>query len=260
MAAYLQAVWRCRYFWLSLVKMDLRTRYRRSVLGIGWSLLQPITMTLLLTGLFSAKFQEEAANYALYLLSGLSCWQYLTAVASQGCQCFFRGEAYIRQYPAPMAIYPLRVALGAMIHLLIALGFVAAIAVVLKGPACLGHLLGMLPGIVLLLALGWAVAALTGIATVYFNDTQHLIEVGLQLLFYATPIMYKADMLRGARVGLFVRYNPLLYILHLVRAPIVEDKVPTLTTFGVASALTLGAAFAASLVLARLERRLIFHL
>ena len=45
MSRYLAAIWKCRYFWLSLVKMDLRTRYRRSALGLGWSLLNPIAMT-----------------------------------------------------------------------------------------------------------------------------------------------------------------------------------------------------------------------
>ena len=49
MGSYLAAVWRCRYFWLSLVKMDLRTRYRRSVLGMGWSLLQPIAIAVILS-------------------------------------------------------------------------------------------------------------------------------------------------------------------------------------------------------------------
>ena len=122
MTGYFRAIWQCRYFWLSLVKMDLRTRYRRSLLGIGWSLLNPIAMTAIFCVVFSQAFGGgDVGRYGAYVLAGLSCWQFLTASCLQGCQCFYRGESYIRQYPAPLAIYPLRIALGCMLHFVLAL-------------------------------------------------------------------------------------------------------------------------------------------
>ena len=69
--AYFRAIWRCRYFWMSLVKMDLRTRYRRSVLGIGWSLLNPIAMTAIFCVVFSKVFGgDDIGGYGAYLLAG----------------------------------------------------------------------------------------------------------------------------------------------------------------------------------------------
>ena len=62
MVGYIGAMWRCRYFWLSLVKIDLRTRYRRSVIGLGWSLLRPISMTIILCAVFRRIFNIPA-NY-----------------------------------------------------------------------------------------------------------------------------------------------------------------------------------------------------
>src|SRR5207249_3522038 len=118
---YFGAIWRCRYFWLSLVKMDLRTRYRRSVLGMGWSLLHPIAMTIILCTVFTRVFNVASEDYAPFVLAGLACWNFITFSTTQGCQCFFQGESYIRQYPSPMAIYPLRTALGGIIHFLLAL-------------------------------------------------------------------------------------------------------------------------------------------
>src|SRR5262249_51411342 len=113
MLGYFQQVWRCRYFWLSLVKMDLRTRYRRSVLGMGWSLLHPIAMTLILSVVFSKILQQDDPwRFAQFLLAGLSCWHYIVSVTTQGCQSLFQSEGYIRQYPAPIVIYPLRTALS----------------------------------------------------------------------------------------------------------------------------------------------------
>ena len=60
--AYLAAIWRCRYFWLSLVKMDPRTRYRGSALGIGWSPLHPIAMTIILCTVFGRLFDTDLTS------------------------------------------------------------------------------------------------------------------------------------------------------------------------------------------------------
>ena len=74
MREYLGAVWRCRYFWLSLVKMDLRTRYRRSILGMGWSLLHPIAMTSILCIVFHSIFQKDIASALIYTNSTAKDW------------------------------------------------------------------------------------------------------------------------------------------------------------------------------------------
>src|SRR5689334_15878660 len=91
MLAYLGAVWKCRYFWLSLVRMDLRARYRRSLLGVGWSLLHPLAMTAILCTAFGALFQADLTWYAPFLLVGLTCWNYLLQVAHTGSYCFLVG-------------------------------------------------------------------------------------------------------------------------------------------------------------------------
>src|SRR5438874_2169218 len=130
MRDYLAAVWRCRYFWLSLVKNDLRTRYRRSVLGMGWSLLHPICMTTILTAVFYKLFNQPVSEYAPFVLAGLATWNYVLTVVQHGCHCFFIGESYIRQYPAPLAIYPLRTALGGTVHFLLALSVVILLSTV----------------------------------------------------------------------------------------------------------------------------------
>ena len=99
MRRYLATIWRCRYFWLSLVKMDLRTRYRRSILGLGWSLLHPIAMTAILCLVFAGLFHADIRDYVPYVLAGFACWNYILSVTLQGCQCFYQGEMYIRQFP-----------------------------------------------------------------------------------------------------------------------------------------------------------------
>jgi ABC-type polysaccharide/polyol phosphate export permease len=259
--AYFGAIWQCRYFWLSLVKMDLRTRYRRSLLGMGWSLLNPVAMTAIFCLVFvKALGGGDIGWFAPYLLASLSCWQYVTGSAQQGCQSFYRGESYIRQYPAPLAIYPLRVALGCMIHFLIALAVVLVLAWAVRGFGNLVAIWTLVPSLVLLFIFGWALALIAGLATVHFHDTQHLLEIALQIMFYATPIMYPSSMLEQRGLGFLVKVNPMLPFLDLIRVPILEGRVPSMHTMGLATIVTTFTAIFASVLLNRLGKRLIFHL
>lgn len=258
--AYLAAVWRCRYFWLSLVQNDLRTRYRRSLLGVGWSLLQPVSMALVVGTVFHAVFNMSFREYGAFLLSGLTFWNYVTFVVTHGCQCFYQGETYIRQFPAPLAIYPLRVVLGAAFHLLVALCLVIVMSWWSYGWGNLSSLPALVPAVLMLMTLGWAAAALCGLANVFFPDAKHLLEIGLQILFYATPIIYKPDLLTSRGLGWLVDYNPLVAVLEIVRAPVIDGRIPSLGTYAVAAGLTTLAAGAAAWMLARWQRTLIYHL
>jgi ABC-type polysaccharide/polyol phosphate export permease len=258
--AYFAAIWRCRHFWMSLVRMDLRTRYRGSMLGLGWSLLQPIAMTVILCTVFRRIFHINVHEYAPFLMAGLACWNYILTVTLQGCNCFFHGESYIRQYPAPLAIYPLRTALGGTIHFLLALLVACSLSWYLNGISNALCLLSLIPSVILLFIFVWSTAVLAGFANVCFQDTQHLAEVGFQILFYVTPIMYKADMLRDNHLGWLVRINPLVPLLELIRAPVVNGHLPALSTFAAAAVVVLTTVAAAGATVMGLQRRLIFRL
>jgi lipopolysaccharide transport system permease protein len=260
MRSYIAAIWRCRYFWLSLVKNDLRTRYRRSVLGMGWSLLHPICMTTILTAVFYKLFDQPIREYAPLVLAGLATWNYVLTVVSHGCHCFFLGESYIRQYPAPLAIYPLRTALGGTVHFLLALSVVVMLSWYCNGFQNVSALVSLVPTIFLLFVFAWSAAVLAGVANVHFQDTQHLTEVGFQMLFYATPIIYRAELLQKNGLGWLVHLNPLVSLLELVRQPILRGEVPTLGTFAAAGTTVVVTLLAASWTLARFQRRLIFYL
>ena len=262
MVSYFSAVWQCRYFWMSLVKMDLRTRYRRSILGMGWSLLHPIAMTTILCIVFHSVFKKDITDYAPFLFAGLATWNYIQQTTMSGCQCFFQGESYIRQHPAPLAIYPLRTALGGTIHFLLAL-----IVTLLLTGYCKGlhnwsaqALLSLIPAILLLFILAWSTAVLAGFANVHFQDTQHLAEVAFQILFYATPIIYELKELKSNYVSRLVGWNPLVSLIALIREPIVEGHLPSPHTYGIALGTVAVLTVAASVTLWRLQRRLIFHL
>jgi len=260
MPQYLHKIWACRYFWLSLVRIDLRARYRRSILGIGWSLVRPIALTVILCVVFLRLFRRgDVWEYAPYLLSGLACWDYIVTAAKQGCHCFFQGESYIRQHPAPIAIYPLRTALGETVHFLMALCVVLGLVWYLHGFDNLPVLLALVPALLLLFVLAWSLALIAGFANVYFQDTQHLADVGFQILFYLTPIIYPLENL-GHRTQMIARCNPVIPFLELVRQPIIHATIPDPMMYAQAVITVLVTGLAATLVCHRAQRQLIFHL
>jgi len=262
MWAYARGIWRCRYFWLMLVKNDLRQRYRRSLLGLGWSLLQPVAMTCIICFVFRTILisGESVVSYAAHVLAGLACWNYILSSTVVGCQCFYNGECYIRQYPAPLAIYPLRTALAATFHFIIAIALVVLLSWCINGLGNVLVLPAVLVSMAILFVVTWSLAVLAGFATVYFQDTQNLCEVGFQILFYLTPIIYPESLLKTQHMGWVADYNPVRALVDLVRKPILEGQVPgapTLIMAGLAAAVL---TTAASLTLARFQKRLIFLL
>lgn len=260
MTSYLSDIWRLRHFWMALVRIDLRNRYRRSLIGVGWSLLHPIAMTVVLCVVFSQLFNMGVRDYAPFLLSGLIFWNFIAATMNQGCQCFFLGESYIRQHPAPLAIYPLRTALGAGIHFMFGLGIILVFVWTVRGFGNLPALLSLAPTLILLFIFGWALAICMGVVNVLFQDCQHLIEVLLQILFYVTPIIYRADLLKQRHLDWFVKLNPLAIMLEMLRQPILEGQPPSLETCALGVLAVCIAAGAAILTLMRFERRMIFYL
>jgi ABC-type polysaccharide/polyol phosphate export permease len=228
---------------------------------MGWSLLHPIAMTTILCSVFYKLWpNQNIREYGPYLMAGLVTWNYILTSALNGCQCFFQGESYIRQYPAPLAVYPLRTALGGTVHFLMAMIVVLGLTWLFKGfhdPVCL---FSLIPSILLLFVFAWSLATIAGFANVHFQDTQHLTEVGFQILFYATPIIYGVSMLEGTGMGWLLKFNPLLPLFQLIREPILDGHGPGLNTVAFALCTVTVMFLAACVTLQRLQKRLIFHL
>jgi ABC-type polysaccharide/polyol phosphate export permease len=103
-------------------------------------------------------------------------------------------------------------------------------------------------------------AILMGVLNVLFQDCQHLIEVLLQVLFYVTPIMYPASVLRARHLDWFVNLNPLAVMLDLLRDPILSGTLPSAQSYIMGLTAAGLAAIAASLTLMKIEKRMIFYL
>lgn len=271
MIRHLATTWQFRHFWLSLVRLDLRNRYRRSALGLGWSLLHPIGMTVVLCIAFGGIFGDgNWMKYSAYLLCGSAVWSFVVGCATQGCDSFIRSEPYIRQCPLPMTIYPLRTVLGLLIHFAISLGIaVAAVLLFTWDLSTLWAVPRILPVVAMTTVLGWSLATLFGFTHLFFHDTKHLADVVFQLMFFLTPVMFSVTLFNVRGLGWMMRLNPMVYFLDLYRVILLPEDYQTNMVVGVGSVaelyLVCGTITGVALLLAAgamawLQRRVIFYL
>lgn len=268
MFRHLSAVWTARHFLLALVKLDLRLRYRRSVLGVGWSLLHPIAMTIVFTVVFSQLFGDgNPVKYAAFALAGLAVWNFLRDAATVGSKALLTNESYIRQSPMPYTIYTLRTVLGQAIHSCMSLAVVVALVVIWQGDA--GAFVGLalaLPGLLLALVAAWAVATIGAFVTAFFHDTAHILEVGAQIGFFLTPVMYQRAILDDRGIGWVVDINPANLFLSVIRDPLLGG-VPSAEKLAQLGQLLLSAGALTAVLVALaigivswLHKKVIFHL
>lgn len=225
----------------NLLRRELRSRYKRSALGWTWSLINPLTSVAIYTLVFSVVFEAPVptgdpsglASFPLFLLCGLVPWN-LFATASEAAadalvgnaniikKVYFRREALVLAHAGSAAVTTL-VELGVLSVILLLAG---------------NMVLPWLPVVLVILAI--EVVLVTGIAfvlsvlNVYFRDVQHFVRVGLQLLFYGTPIIYSLDLipLRHEIFGVdlplrsLFRLNPLTAMVECYRSVLYDLRFP----------------------------------
>ncbi|MGL6076721.1 MAG: ABC transporter permease [Fimbriiglobus sp.] len=261
MIGHVKAIWDYRHFWLSLVRMDLRTRYRRSVLGLGWSVLNPILMSAVMVLGFS-KFIgiHDPWVFASFLLPGMCAWDFMRNSMSSGCMALIHNESYIRQCPLPYGIYPLRTVAGTSIHFMITITVTIVICCLLQGSTAALENAWLLPPIILMMFIFcWGLAAILAFATAYFHDTHHLVDVGMAFIFFLTPIIMKPDQ-QLSFLNDFNQFNPFTVFIRLVRHPLYDHSLPTMDLWRQGAGLTAIVFAIACIVIGALQKKVIFQL
>ena len=180
----------------------------------------------------------------------------------RGSTSLIQNEAYIRQVPLPYSIYTLRAVLGNAIHFLIGLGVVIALIAVLRGDLSIFNTAwAIIPGLFLVTAFAWGMATVAAFATVFFRDIKHVLEVGSQVFYFLTPILYRRERVLDKKgLGFIADLNPVNTFIELIRGPLVDGTIPEwpMYLYGVLAALA--AVLLGAGTTAWLRQRVIFHL
>ena len=212
---------------VSLVKVlsqkNFQIRYRRTALGVFWALLQPVIQAGVVALVFQRVFRGfTVENYALFVLSGVMPWALTTRSLSAATTSVVDNASLVKKVAVSRLIYPLAAIGGSVVV------YAASLAVLLVGALVFGTLgvdVLLLPlAVVLQLFVTTGPSILGAAYYVAYRDVRYLVESGLVILFYATPIIYPTERLGPTGVAL-QRWNPMTGVLSLYRAAILDRAV-----------------------------------
>lgn len=210
---------------LTLGWLDIRLRYRGSMLGPFWLTISTAVMVAALGLLYSTLFKIDLAGYLPFLALSQVLWGFVATMVSEACTAFTDAESVIRSVRMPFFVFSLRtltrnvIALG---HNIVVIVVVFAIFGVIPG---LGGFLAI-PGLLIWMLDGLALTILLGAFCARFRDIQPIVNSVMQIAFFVTPVIWKPDQL-GPKAEILV-FNPFFDLLEIVRGPILGTGVTEL--------------------------------
>lgn len=254
----MDAFQRYGYLMRQLIARDFKTKYKRSVLGVLWSFLNPLLTMAVQYVIFSTLFRSDIPNFAVYLLTGIVCFNFFSEATSMALTSIVGNAALITKVYVPKYIYPLTRVISSTINFLLALIPLLAVLLVTHTPIRPAILL-MPAGIVCLFAVSLGIGMLLASAMVFFRDTQFLWSVLSMLWMYATPIIYPESIIPASIMPLY-KCNPLYHIVRFIRIVLMdgispEPKAYALMFLSAVVPLLLGA-----LVFKKTQDRFILHI
>ena len=210
-----------------LVLRDIKVQYKSSILGVAWSLLNPLFQLLVFIFLFRVVMPLGITNYGAFAFSGMLAWSWFQLSMMQATGAITSHRELIRRPGFPAAVLPVITVATNLMHLLFALPLLLGFIFVSTGKldvTILALPLVMTLQFILTLSLAYVLAT----ANVLFRDTQHLVGVFLQLLFYFTPVFYSAQQVPQKYKTLY-QLNPMVHIVGAYRDLLLFGKMPNLT-------------------------------
>ena len=210
-----------------LVLKDFRIRYRNMSLGVFWSLLNPLTMVVLLTFVFTRIFQSRIPNYPLYVLCGLVPYNFFTLAWLSATVSISENPALVKRIPMPAALLPLVSVLSNTIHVAIQLMLVLALVLWYGLPVTWHYLwLPVIWGLELLFIYGLSLA--TSSLHVVLRDVRYLVESANLVLFWLVPIFYSFTMVPQEFKSLY-EFNPVAALVLATQHVILYHRSPPAT-------------------------------
>ncbi len=252
------ALQKYRFLIHQLVSRDFKVRYKRSVLGVFWSFLNPLLMMIVQYVVFSQLFKSDIHNYPVYLLSGLVVFNFFTEGVNQALSSIVGNAALISKVYMPKYVYPVTRVLSSGINLFMSLIPLLFAAAVTKEQFTRAYL--MLPYFLLCLV-GFTIGfgMVLGALMVFFRDIQFLWGILSMLWMYLTPLFYPLSIIPAGSRHLY-NYNPMYFFVGAVREIVMEGVAPQPAVFFRCTIVTLAALFAGGLIFKKTQDRFIFYL
>lgn len=224
MIELVRQTYRYRELIWALALKELKIRYKRSVLGFLWALLNPALLMLVLTLVFSTVMRFPIPHYAIFLLSVLLPWTFFSQSLSYAVESIVGNGDLIKKVRVDKLVFPMAAVVSNLINFGLSLLPLALLVLVMRHPFYWTWLYLPVP----LLALGLFTLGMTfffAAANVFYRDVAHILQVVLSAWFYVTPIIFPIDFL-PAQYRWILKLNPLIYVVNGFRLSVYYGLLP----------------------------------
>lgn len=249
-------VWRV---WLYLGTQDVKARFRRSFIGPLWILLN---LGLFVGGvgvIYGMLFGQPMKEFLPFLTAGFVIWGFIVSSLTESSAAFVNSEGYIKQFSYPKQIYLIRPLVVYTILLIIGLSVLIPVQIVFQRFSIQGWLFAI-PGLLLLLLAAQGHIVICAYLGARFRDLPHALGGILQVLFFVTPIMFPVKILQERHLDFVYQYNPLHYLIDVVRHPILEGELALSSNYLFAGVYVILVWIVAFLVAKRFDKKVVFWL
>jgi ABC-type polysaccharide/polyol phosphate export permease len=237
-----KALWEYRHLVLEIVARDIKVRYKRSALGVAWTMLSPLLNMLAMTWVFSVVMRMSVKNFPVYFLTGSIFWAFFGGATSHAASLTIDAMEITKRVYIPRSVFVVAAVGVALVNLVLSLVPLLLIILFTGFPVHASWL--FVPVSVLIGAL-----FTTGVGLVVFTMASRFVDVKetylvlVQVWFFVTPIVYTPALV-PERFRFIVRYNPMTYLVEVFRAPLYDGWLPgpkTLAFAALAAVLSLAA-------------------
>ena len=235
------------------IKKDIRGKYKSSILGVIWSFLNPLLQLAVYAIVFPLIMKSNIPNYTVFVCCGLIPWTFFSTAISRTSFVMVENANIIKKVYFPREILPISIVTSEMVNFIIStiiiLAFVMAYGIGFSWYIVFYPVILIIQYILLI-----GISLLVSSITVYFRDLQHFIGILLQLLFYATPIVYGLDIMPES-FRWILKINPMSYIIDGYRSIFYYQKMPDFVGLGIVLAISVILCIIGYLVFNKLQKR-----
>ncbi len=215
-----------RFLFEELVKRDFKTKYKRTVLGIGWSLLSPLLLLLVLKLVFTNIYGRTTPHFSIYLFCGVLVWNYFTEATKGGMRSLMDNASIFTKVNVPKYLFLLSKNVQAFISFLLTL-VILYIFIVFDTLTPSLKYISLLYPIICLILFNIGVGMILSALYIFFRDTMYLYDIFTRLLMYLSAIFYTVDRFTEKQQTFFL-LNPLYLFIRYFRSVIIDGAVPDL--------------------------------
>lgn len=224
------------YSFLSI--QDLKSKFRRSRLGVLWIVIQQLVFALGAGIVWSKVFGINVSEFIPFVTIGMTIWNFIASAMTEGCNTFVVSHAYIKQFPLPQSIFILRTLVTHSVYFAIGLCATFAILIVF-GKFYIYGILCSLPGFALLLLYFYGASGAMSYLGLRYRDVQHAITGIISLLFIITPVMYPPEILLKKGITIIIYGNPFASLIEIIRCPLLNNEFADWLHYATASCFVL---------------------